>query len=345
MKQHLTDQEIIAHLFHVGEKEEIQATLGHLKKCGACRKRSDLLRAKFSQLDSLKDEIVAPEELIAKTLGRIGGGKQTAQISIVPPPEELPDPGFRNSTLINWPRFFWIGAMAAAAVLVVVALPHLSRRAKPAVLAMQRAGDEAMDRPDLPVEKREESDKLFARPRKAEAAPESKQRALAYGGSAESRQALTSDALAKSEKPAMPASPAAVAEPEPVQLAAATAATAPMPTGASAAPAAKRAAAATSKPLTLAAAPAPAMREKSDAVSVADTQTLPFFLPMTSGTWTLSQHVRVRAWARDDGVRLEFSNSSLLPLTVELRQSRSTNVLRRIPLESGATTNFFQKTK
>ena len=80
--------------------------------------------------------------------------------------------------------------------------------------------------------------------------------------------------------------------------------------------------------------------------SVAATaQTVPFFLPMTSGTWFLAQNIRVRAWVRDDGVRREFLNGGLMPTTVELRRVRSTNVVRSILLESGATTNFFEKTK
>jgi hypothetical protein len=75
------------------------------------------------------------------------------------------------------------------------------------------------------------------------------------------------------------------------------------------------------------------------------TQTVPFVLPITSGTWILQQDVRVRASALDNEVRLTVANHGAMPILFELRMRRGTNVLRRISLDAGQTTNFVEKTK
>lgn len=118
--QHLTDQQLIDHVFELAEPAAADAATKHLKKCDACQRRAAELRATLGQLDLARETVKASDDLIIKTVRKVtapsASTKSTAST-------ETP----RNN-VIAWPRLAWIGFAAAAAVAVAVVLPKLKQQ-------------------------------------------------------------------------------------------------------------------------------------------------------------------------------------------------------------------------
>jgi hypothetical protein len=104
----MKDDRLIEYLFNLCSEKERRRIEAHLADSPGDRARLDALKAKFTQLDLVKDEIRAPEQLIADTLRRT----------------RLAEP----RPAVSWARWFWLaGTAAAAAVLLVVFVPRADR--------------------------------------------------------------------------------------------------------------------------------------------------------------------------------------------------------------------------
>jgi len=123
MKRHLTEDELIQHLFELTPDASQSEFAAHLKDCSDCRERLEKLRRRFASLDLIAGDIELSEELISKVLA----------VAEEPPARS------------QWFRLpVWIGS--AAAVLVVAALFMVSseqRVPEPSSVATRFAKEES----------------------------------------------------------------------------------------------------------------------------------------------------------------------------------------------------------
>ncbi|MBI9018632.1 MAG: DUF4139 domain-containing protein [Phycisphaerae bacterium] len=66
--KHLIEQQLIEYLYELDEQDSRIATAEHLENCPQCRAALEELKAKFAQLDVLKDDVGLTESLIFDTL-------------------------------------------------------------------------------------------------------------------------------------------------------------------------------------------------------------------------------------------------------------------------------------
>ncbi|OQW95885.1 MAG: hypothetical protein BWK77_06730, partial [Verrucomicrobia bacterium A1] len=71
MKNHLSEHQLVDHLFRLDDKGSSRSAEQHLAECAECHAERDRLQQKFASLDSLRDTTEASETLIADTLRRI----------------------------------------------------------------------------------------------------------------------------------------------------------------------------------------------------------------------------------------------------------------------------------
>lgn len=120
MKTHPSEQQIIDHIFKLDSERASRRVAAHLAACPACREQAEQLRRKLAALDTLKQDISAPERLIADTLREIRKLRPS------------PEPAFM-------PRWAWVLAPAAAAAVVLALLvPMTMRQSEPDLLAMAK---------------------------------------------------------------------------------------------------------------------------------------------------------------------------------------------------------------
>jgi len=93
MSGHLSEDDLIRHLFDLASSDEQAAAGAHLEACAACRTRRDRLQARFSTLDELHEPVEVSEALIAQ--------------AVTPPPRRI------------WWRAWPTWAAAAAAVMIL----------------------------------------------------------------------------------------------------------------------------------------------------------------------------------------------------------------------------------
>ena len=84
MKSHLSDQQIIDHLFHLDSGAVARQSELHLAACPDCQARQEQLQRKLAHLDALRDDIQAPEQLVADTLRRIRNDDHPARTVFFP---------------------------------------------------------------------------------------------------------------------------------------------------------------------------------------------------------------------------------------------------------------------
>ncbi len=101
MNGHCSEQQLIDYAFELASEGQMHEIRAHLDGCEACRARLDGLKAKFSTLDLLCEEMGASASLIASTVEAAAGAKRPAILRL-------------------WARP-WLGAVAAV-VIVGVAL-------------------------------------------------------------------------------------------------------------------------------------------------------------------------------------------------------------------------------
>ncbi len=104
MKDHLSQEDLVNCQFELGSDEQASAWKQHLAECESCRTALAKLKAKFSSLDLLNVEMVVPQNLVNDLLNKV----QSAPVS---------------TRIITWPRM--LGLTAAAAVILILAAPHL----------------------------------------------------------------------------------------------------------------------------------------------------------------------------------------------------------------------------
>ncbi len=102
MNGHCTEQQLIDYAFELASEAQMSEIRAHLDGCEACRARFDGLKAKFSTLDLLREEMGASPALIASTIEAAAGAKRPAILRL-------------------WARP-WLGAVAAVFVVGVALL-------------------------------------------------------------------------------------------------------------------------------------------------------------------------------------------------------------------------------
>lgn len=70
MSAHLTDEQLINQQFELAESAAAQEAATHLAACAACRERLAGLQQRFAALDLLKDDVPAPDALIARVVNQ-----------------------------------------------------------------------------------------------------------------------------------------------------------------------------------------------------------------------------------------------------------------------------------
>jgi hypothetical protein len=105
MKYHLTERELIEYQFKLASERQIQKISVHLKDCAQCQQSLGELKARFSALELVREELEPSEELISRVLAEVSR----------PMPAKV----------VSFGRPAWIGA--AAAVLLMGALLVVSR--------------------------------------------------------------------------------------------------------------------------------------------------------------------------------------------------------------------------
>ena len=353
MKRHLHDQELIDLQFDLAEPEAADWAKKHLPRCKSCKRRAEELRATLGQMELAREESAAQEELIARTLRAARGETEEPAAVESKAPDVLEFPA--QSSAFDLRRIFWFASAAAAAVIAIAVIPKFLNHETQPVVASATQGSATVEpqstfRRKTSVAK-SETGKPFDL---ASAVPEKKKDAMIASDRLEEKSEAKRGVAKAGEAAAAPqpqpvAMTAAVVE-KPKQLALAKAAPPPMRPAAPAAAMAMNAPGAALDSVSsvggvLHDADKAALAPAEPPVVEFTTQTVPFVLPMTSGTWILQQNIRVRASARDDEVRLEVGNHGALPIVFELRPWRGTNVLRSVALEPGQTTNFVEKAK
>jgi len=194
MKRHLTEDELIQHLFELTPDASQSEFAAHLKDCSDCRERLEKLRRRFASLDLLAGDIELSEELISKVLA----------VAEEPPARS------------QWFRLpVWIGS--AAAVLVVAALFMVSseqRVPEPSSVATRFAEEESehADR-DIERERKVLAEKEFSAGElaaKPPAARLAREAAVSQGGGPALRRIAAGAAGQMPEKP--PFAPASAIE-------------------------------------------------------------------------------------------------------------------------------------
>ena len=71
MKTHLTEEQLLQRQFGLAGVQAVQTMDQHLAECADCRRRQAGLQQKFSALDLLKDDVPAPDALVAGVLDRV----------------------------------------------------------------------------------------------------------------------------------------------------------------------------------------------------------------------------------------------------------------------------------
>lgn len=314
MKRHLTDAELIDLRFDTLDGEQAKGLAKHLKRCDACRKRAASLSAKLGQLDQLRGEEKASEDLIAKTLRATRGETESA----------VATPAMQR---IAWNRFAWIGIAAAAAVVALTVVPPLLRPKAPAEQALLADKNAAQPRTKASTTIRLTQDpvplRTAATPPKSAAEPKPKldaseirqllaEKIPATGGAAGGMPAARTTMAA-----AAPAADAAKPRPMPAAIAPPQPATAPMQTPGGVA-------------------------EQDIAADIT------VRVPSTSGTWLTGPQnaIRVRATRRNHDVDFLFVNQgSILAARIRIMGSGGSNHLQTVFLPPLAKTNLTLKTK
>ncbi|HPC94756.1 MAG TPA: hypothetical protein PLU87_07445 [Sedimentisphaerales bacterium] len=102
MNGHCTEQQLIDYAFELASEAQTREVRAHLDSCEVCRAKLDGLKAKFSTLDLLREEVGASASLIASTVEAATGTKRPAILRL-------------------WARP-WLGAVAAVFVVGVALL-------------------------------------------------------------------------------------------------------------------------------------------------------------------------------------------------------------------------------
>lgn len=102
MSRHLTDRQIVEHLYQLSGNRQAARATRHLDGCARCRERAEQLRLRLAALDGLREAPEAGERLIADTLRRV----------------RLDEGGARPEAVSA--RWAWTAGLAAAAALMLV---------------------------------------------------------------------------------------------------------------------------------------------------------------------------------------------------------------------------------
>ncbi len=103
MNSHITRNTLIDYQFDLLDEQKTLAVKAHLDQCSVCRQRLDILIAKFTALDCLKEDITAPEQLLSGVITKVS--KDT------------------KSRVFSLPRFpAWVYAATAAAAVLLAAV-------------------------------------------------------------------------------------------------------------------------------------------------------------------------------------------------------------------------------
>lgn len=159
MSQHLEDRVLTDLAFDLLDAKAAAAAKRHLQGCKACKARQRLLRATIGQLDATKKDIVASEDLIARTLRATRGettspapAAQAATIRVQPkshaPADNILDLPPRKDVL-DMSRFFWIAAAAALVVAGIVTISTQMRSKQPATVALSTPAKESAAKDQL----------------------------------------------------------------------------------------------------------------------------------------------------------------------------------------------------
>lgn len=162
MTQHLSDQQLIDLQSGLLDPEPAAGAKKHLKGCKACRHRAARLRARLGQLDALRGDVIATEDLIARTLraagrGAVPGAREDGRpaaraVEPATPREESrgePDLFLRpRRNVLEMSRFFWLAAAAALALSAgVIYGPSLLKEHGDELLALVRSDEPAGRKP------------------------------------------------------------------------------------------------------------------------------------------------------------------------------------------------------
>jgi len=131
MKDHLTEDQLIKYQFELLSEKQMKNAAAHLEKCLFCRERLEHIAQKFAALDLLKEDAVASDRLISKTLARVGQSEPSVKKYFLRPA--------------------WVGAAAAVIILAVglVAI-LLSRKPSPSErIEIAKTPDEATTKEKL----------------------------------------------------------------------------------------------------------------------------------------------------------------------------------------------------
>ncbi len=104
MKAHLTEQELIEYQFELASDVKVGEISGHLEKCSLCREHLGKLQRKFAELDLLREDVKASEDLISRVV------EQAAQ-PIQP-------------RFIRFRKPAWLGAVAAVLLVGFILLAN-----------------------------------------------------------------------------------------------------------------------------------------------------------------------------------------------------------------------------
>lgn len=89
MNGHLSQDILIQYIFDLGEEGTAgysnESIVAHLGKCSDCTARLEQLKAKFSTLDVLSEEIKAGDSLIAKTIANAKAPRKSPRNRFIPP--------------------------------------------------------------------------------------------------------------------------------------------------------------------------------------------------------------------------------------------------------------------
>lgn len=256
MNRHLTEQELLGAAFELEEGETLRAHQTHLAECADCRRRADALKARIEQIELLRDDVRAPEPLVARTLAALQPAEAPGRLILWPRAVALLASAAAVTVLAFWQP--WKKSLPAqpdsewstAAVAPAQAAPAGSMVAAPAAIAEPAPVEDALDARGLSGELRRAVEVTKApTPTKAERARTESPAAFGGGLPAPADPAMPRANELAAMKDAEPPAP-----PKPVVAAAPVAAPAPSsvqaprpiapPPAAVAAPAAKRSAAA-----------------------------------------------------------------------------------------------------
>ena len=312
MKRHLTDEELIDLRFDTLDGDQGKNLAKHLKRCDACRKRAAWLHAKLGQLDQLREDNRASEELIARTLRATRGEAE----SVVARP---------SKQRIAWGRFAGIGIAAAAAVVALTVLPPLWRPKEPADMAA------LAEKPAVQPLEKAEAKAMVAQDRVVPRSPEPPPKPAA-----EARPKLTTSELHQVLMQKLPATGGAGGG-----APASRARTTSVVSAAAAQPVLTLAPIAPPQPAA-ASVQAPGLAEQDIAADIT------VRMPSTSGTWLTGPQnaIRVRATRRDHDVDFLFVNQgSILAARIKVLTANGSNHLQTVFLPPLAKTNVTMKTK